>query len=302
MGWYDAYRGDTARVNTNLDTKGDVGVAIGDAFTNFGKAVNEDATRKQESELKTLQIDNAKEDSAQKKKERAQADIDNAYLADAYKNSTKKTFDENRDTSITPSATAVNLANTHFDKELERLKTADDKAQVKYNSSLTKAYASGEYKSFKELRDANPELVDFADGATVAGIKKAYDDNSKEILKLKQEQTNLEHQSSILKKDTEIATLRKTAGKTEGGYDGETTNGKIVTLLKTSLGMSDQLMNGFSDEQKTAFDKNVAEISTIAKNYNLSSNLAFTAWQNLNKARMEQEAKNNADPLGLNKK
>ncbi|MFW9626101.1 MAG: hypothetical protein ACMV1K_05110 [Sulfurospirillum sp.] len=307
MGWYDAYKGNVERVNTTMDKSSNAGVNIGEAFSTFGKALNEeqryqDAQKANDlnNELKTVQLENAKEDSAKSKKDRAQAEVDNTYLAEAYKNTDKKTFDANRDESLVPSATAVNLANTHFDKELERLKTADDKAQGKANSSLMRAYAGGGYKDFQALKEANPELVEYADGATVASIKKAYDDNSKAIMELKYAQSNLSHQQELNKKEAELANAKSKENKANGGYDGETTNGKIVTLLKSSLGLDNQL-TGFTDEQKKAFDTNVAEISTIAKNYNLSSNLAFTAWQNIKKAKAEEEEKNNNDPLGLKK-
>jgi len=300
MGWYDAYKGNSSRVDVNLNKNGDLVNAFSGAFTDFGKALVEDeryqdskATTELNNKLTNLQISNAQTKADNLGEVAEQKKIDDAYLSSAYSRPNVQSFDANRDKSLKPSPEAIKSAESHFDKKTKELEDADKWVQKEFNSDLSKAYATGGYKSFEELKKSNPELIDFADGSTVASIKKAFDDTSTEVSALEQAKKNLINQAKLLKKDKEIIKLQKE--KTNKGFKySETAGAKITSLVKSALGMDNELVD-FTDAKQQEFNSMVTEISTLSKELSLEPNLAYKAYL----MKRDKEKVENDDPLGL---
>ncbi len=282
MGWYDAYKGNTARVNVNLNKRGDLVNAFGSAFSDFGKAITEDEryqdSKKQtalSNKLTNLQIDNAQTKATNLATTTAQAKVDDDYLTGAYSRPNQQSFDANRDKTLKPSATAKKQANTYFTGKDKELQEADKWVQKEVNDDLTKAFRVGDYKNFKELKKANPELVDYADGNTVASIQKSFVDTSREIEKLDIAKEKLSNQSKLLKKDAKIATL---SGKKETTYT-RALDSDIRSIADKAIGqMNDSGQVSIDKGDLPAYNEMVFGISKIAKEKGVLPNEAYALY------------------------
>lgn len=292
MGWYDAFRGKSSNVNLKLDKSGNAMSAFGDAFSKFGKVMEEDRIAKEKTKLIDSQLAGEKleqEINTQKKTDMEtksandaeslkQTKFDDAYESEALSRPNRASFDANwqSDGTMKPSADAMSAVNKHFKEKEVELEKADKWAQSEVNEELKQIYGSGGYKSFEELKKANPDIVDIADGTTVMAIKDAFKKDDVQEATLKAQEKDTKHQIALLKKEKEIIKLQKSNSDKNFKYT-ENTGVKIRELVKTASGM-DNTFGSFDDAQPTAFEKKVTDVATLSKELNLEPILALKAY------------------------
>ena len=175
MGWYDAFKGDVARVDTSKATTsgGAMASAFGDAFTKIGTSVID----KELTDSKLL---------AQEKQNK----LNDATYAKVTQDTQqgKKTFDDAFNTK----------------KEVE--------AQELFNDEALSVSATGNYKNMEEFTKANPQLVINADGATMQKVNKYYQDLDKTAINLDMKTRDMNHATQINNLSKQLAKSQANKG------------------------------------------------------------------------------------------
>lgn len=205
MGWYDAFRGDTARVNMSAmtDNTGSAAKSFGDAFKDIGKSM--------------LDVEDARDVSALRKKQADQ--VDASMLKDAFMLETKKQDQEKKliDDSLKSSVDNYKTKD-EYDKKVGGLDYASPETkdyiknhyQTKFNDEAVTTSVSGNYDSFNAFKEAEPTLVQNADGKTLAQIEKWYADKDTTAAEIAAKTKELKHQEALSKKEARIAKLNAT--------------------------------------------------------------------------------------------
>lgn len=261
MGWYDAFKGDTSSVSSSKRTNKE-GLAyekFGDAFKDIGKAMNKDEQNQQNQQLRDIQQEQAQsainKNNLDIKIKNAQIDKnldswvqeeDNKdYLRDAFSSNTKEEFTQKIEEDNTNIADAQTIAK------------ADKYFQNKFNNeAIQKSTKSNTWGEFVE---ANPTLVENADGKTINSIKKQYSDTGTQISKLNKIKNELstqelktKHQQSLLKKEQEISKIKGNQKPTLKPSDIKS----VQSFVKEKLGKFDSMSGEFS------LDPNNKELKT----------------------------------------
>jgi hypothetical protein len=295
-GWYsDAFSSNMSKVNTkNITSDSGLGIKeFGDAFAKIGKAMQDDElhTKKNalyDSQLKTEQLNqSAKQTELENQAEQwVQNEDDKDYIASAYKHKNEKDFKDafKVDDTNQPSTQAMEKVKTYF-------KQQDNEAQNKFNDTAIKT--ANKYDSWDKFKTDNSELIENADGSTIQSIKSAFANTTSQVEKLKTQKTINDLKAKLNKQ--EIKTLQSSK-ENKGFKYTENTGTKITNLVKSALGMDNELTT-FDDAKQKEFNTMVTEISTLSKDYSLEPNLAYKLWlEQSNKTVVKKE---NKDPLGL---
>lgn len=193
MGWYDAFKGHTERVNINgmESASGSGAKNLGDAFKDIGKEMQDYSSNKDKSKLLALQTQNE-----QSKIEDNLYNQNQKKIEDAWKN--------------------INLEETYFKKQ-------DDKAQQKIDKDFNKygALVNGS-ENLQTLKD-NYNNGGAFDNVSVDAINalntridnetKLEQDKSSEVAKLNSAKKDAQNKIALLKKEAEIAGLKKDKNK-----------------------------------------------------------------------------------------
>ncbi len=283
-GWYsDAFSSDLTKIDTSKATTntGNAMNSLGDAFSSLGTQIKDDElqTKKLEaydSQMKTDKLNQEKKqfelDDAWKNT--TQEEIDNAYLSNLDKGGK---FD-NKDGTI-----GVPLEKVSF----EAKQKADSMAQKKFNDTAIKTATS--YKDYDSFAKDNISLIESADGTTIQAIKDKLSNNKAQLSALKTQKVINDLNNKVDK--AEIKALQKDQDK--NFKYSENTGTKIVSLVKTSLGMDSDMFE-LDENKKEQFNDMVTGIDTISKEYNLEPNQAYKLWldtQKKNESKKEEVSK-----------
>jgi len=288
MGWYDAFRGDTARVNMNGITGGNAAKNFGDAFSNIGQTLIASDAQSAKNKLLDLQVqdENMKVDNA--KKETARIDLNNAFGDLVARTGSKKGLEEEKVMaidSLLPVGTdgltqdtrdgVVRDINEYYTAPTREAKEAQDKKyQDQYETSIKNAlYTSPDKKTFSDA---------------FAAIKDDTIPLSASMLKEQQAQMQLfdakaqnNFNTELIKQSTNLPTFE--ALKQSPDYKTLVGNADSATLEH----VIDRYQLG--DKQKAELLKNKAEIN----HYQNSDANAF-AQTDLERQRLAETKRNNA--------
>ncbi len=140
MGWYDAFKGNTSRIDLSSasNNTGSAFKNFGDAFSNIGKTVLDVDTAREETALNELRMQNEENKLTDWKDEKTQKRFDDAFTKninnendyELWKASQKPIEAPDADgnlTAVAPSATAIKEREEYFKaKKLEDQKTIDE--------------------------------------------------------------------------------------------------------------------------------------------------------------------------------
>lgn len=284
MSWYsDAFVSDLSKVKTDNIKAGAGLSSLGDAFSKIGTTMKDDKLQEKKNELidsqlkteklnqeaKTQNIDDAYGATTQKA-------IDDAYLSNL---DDKGKFDD-KDGTIGVPVNQVSFAAKN--QALAFGKEADEKAQKNFNDVAIKT--SSTYDDWDKFKTANPELIENADGSTIQTIKKTFSDNTQQIKDLKYQKT-INLLSAKLTK-AEISAAKKSTDK-KFKYTQET-GVKIKNLIKTSLGMDNELTS-FDDAKQKEFNSMIVGVSALSKKYNLEPIPAYNLYLDAQKSNPSEE-------------
>jgi hypothetical protein len=261
MGWYDAFRGDTARVNVSGVTN-DTGSAaknFGDAFKDIGKTMYDGEMDREKSAVLNLQKQNEQGKIDDRASKWVQDEDNKDYLSQAFNASTKADLETVYPLDETNSVDAATRekVNAHF--------------QDKFNNEAINTSIAGEYKTFEEYNKDNSELVRNADGKTMSQISKYFSDKDAALAALKAQEKEVKHATEINK---------LTAKNGAGGFKyDENTDAKIAAQVKSALGMDTPDFT-MSDKVKVEYQNAVAGSAKISKAYNLEPSLAIHVYRN----------------------
>jgi len=250
MGWYDAFKGDTARVNLQNAVTSDSGSAaknFGDAFAKIGKSMydadvqdNKDSLINLETQNQQNKLDTAQEAQTQKK-------FDDAFAKDYQSFDDKKEWDATKDIATTtkdgkivplysPSADAVK-------KEKQYFKTiANDTG---YTNAVTAGVGDKDGMSFEDWRANNPN----ASAAVVAKVQKLIEDKDNTKASIENATKNLKHENEIVKLNAKLA-------KSEAKKDNFKKPSSI-SAQKTASTMVDSLYMKKDENGNLAFKEGV---------------------------------------------
>lgn len=285
MGWYDAFKGDVARVNVAGMTSnaGSAAKNFGDAFKDISKSILEvDAQRKKEA-VASAEIKKSAAQATLAKTKNTQANLDNneinrlrevKKLDDAF----KKDFSTTNDVAYQKSLLEFEkpdgvfdskVSNNAFEYANKKIAADELKAQVLFNDKAVERSATGGYADMKSFVASEPTLVKNADGVTMAKIDKYYSDKNNSLKDIKQATALAKMQAKIT----------KASGKNSAFKYTELTDAKIAAQVKTAMGM-DAPDFSFTDASKVSYQDAVAGSAKISKDYNLEPSLAIHVYQN----------------------
>ena len=285
MGWYDAFSGDVARVNTSGVTSdtGNGAKAFGDAFSGFGDNLYKRELDKEKSAVLDLQkqneqnkINSFQSDQEQKAEDWVQKEDNKDYLNEAWGATSREDFKNNYKLDDTNSVDVATLkaADAIF---VEREK----KAQDNFNNEAINTSVTGGYTDFKDFSTKNPELIKNADGITMSKIEKNFASKDTTSAKLLAQVKDVKHQQALLKKDKEIVKLIGSKENKEYKYS-EKTDKDIVSIVAKSSGM-DAPDYSMTDAKKLKFETTIAGASAIAQKYNVMPTMAVYMYNNPDK-------------------
>ena len=289
MGWYDAFKGNTARVNMSQVTSnaGSGAKNFGDAFAKIGDTmlaredrIKADELAGEKSKLLESQINMSNANlskmnsEAETKAENWVQNSDNQdYIAQAYKSNSLDELKVNyplNNTNAIDAKTQQDVINI-FDAK-------DKKAQINFNDEAVKQSVEGGYKDFNAFKDANPDVVKMADGVTMTKIDKYFENKDTSLAKLTAKEKDIKHATAISKLQAKV--VKASADKSKKAFKyTEVTDSKIASQVKTAMGM-DAPDFSFDDKSKKEYEDTVAGSAGISKKYNLEPSLAIHVFQN----------------------
>lgn len=291
MGWYDSFKGNVAGVNLNGvgDDTGLAAKAFGDAFMNIGKNMNDREAQKKKDEIadktleSTLKTNDAKSALYGTQNEAAQKTMESAEEAKA----TKK-LDDAFSGAYRSLEGAENLklfkdnyrtGNGYGAISDDAVKQADAYFQSKFNDEAKNVAVSKGYKDFATFAKENEQLVKMADGATMMQIEKLFSDKDLSAATSAQKEKAAQHQIALLNKEQEISNLTAAKNKAEikaeqekGGLKtSQETDKIIISAVAKAHGLDTSNMDGWDENKKSAFYKDLAAIGKIAKQNNTNT-------------------------------
>ncbi|MCX6075995.1 MAG: hypothetical protein NTW78_03820 [Campylobacterales bacterium] len=293
MGWYDAFKGNTAAINMNSVTS-DTGSAaknFGDAFVSIGKDMRDANTQAKKDELTALQLQNEQFKLDTAKTSDTEAKVDKSFLKDAY--SLDRTVPKEAQKNATDALESFyNPTTTARDKLKDAWKTQDDLAQVKFNDEATKTAVNGSYKNMKEFEAANPALVKNADGLTMAKLDAHYDTKDTQASKLATAQSKMENASALLdvKREMNNINAEKNQLKTEADKSNkysQETDTKIANIVAKGMGLDANSIDSWSKDKQAEYLTTTTGVAQIAKQYNVTPLIAIDMYSKLQAKKTE---------------
>jgi len=201
MGWYDAFKGNTARVNMSGVTSdaGSGAKNFGDAFVDFGKSMRDVEGERAKQELLSSKTALAENELAEIEATKKQNTLDDAF---------KKDFNTTSDIAYQKSLLEFEKPDGDFDsnvssdafKYAQSKIVADEKvAQGKFNDEAIESSVVGDYADMNSFVADNDVLVKNADGATMAKIDKYFSDKNNALAKLNAKEKDIKHATALLK-------------------------------------------------------------------------------------------------------
>lgn len=262
--FYDAYKGDVARVNVHgLNPGGSAAKSFGDAFASFGKSMQEAEARNSRMARYDADTKSLNDETAAKQQARGQAEIDDALVGAFGDYTTKDEFNKN--------VGGIELASPDVKQKMEQY------YQGRFNDEAVKVSVTGGYDDFKGFKGANPDLVQNADGTTMAKIEQYFAGKDKRTATAKAAEKEAKYAKELLKMQAKVTKAAK-GGK--GGFEyTEQTDAKIAAQVKTAMGM-DAPDFTFTDAKKKEYEDSVSGAAKISKKYNLEPSLAIHVYMN----------------------
>jgi hypothetical protein len=266
MPFYDAYKGNVAGVDVRLDPSGSAAKSFGDAFANYGRSLREEQASRTRQERVNAATQTLADELKDKQAAKEQQTIDDSLTAAFGDYATPKDYRQN--------VGGLELASPEVKQKL------DAHFQNKFNDEAVKVSVTGGYDDFKGFTSANPELVQNADGTTMAKIEQYFAGKDKRVATAKAAEEDAKHQKELLKMQEKVVKAQKAAKGGKGGFKyTENTDAKIAAQVKTAMGM-DAPDFTFTDANKKEFQDTVAGSSKISKKYGLEPSLAIHVYTN----------------------
>jgi hypothetical protein len=262
--FYDAYKGNVGGVDVRLNTTGSAGKSFGDAFAAFGRTLRGVEAERAKQERYGLETQVLQESLADTQAKREQEQIDKALM---------NAFGEYQ----TPEAYKASVGGLELASPEVREKM-DTYYQSRFNDEAVRTSVAGGYESFDAFKDANPDLVQNADGKTMTSIEKYFADKDKTMAALKAQEKETKHAKELLAMQAKVTKAQKASGSDAFKYT-EQTDAKIAAQVKTAMGM-DAPDFDFTDAKKKEYENSVAGAAKISKMYNLEPSLAIHVYMN----------------------
>ena len=222
MGWYDAFKGDTARVNLSGmgSNAGTAAKGFGDAFKDIGKSIYNREIDNEKSELLDLQKQNEQNKLDAFTSNQEQKKNSSEYLSTAFDSYSMDDFNQ-----IANSKTkdGKNYLTGTFEDKQEVKKIFNNKKNLaqqeidkKFDLSVALLDGAENKQLFKDKINRNtkvsPSFIKELN-KSIQLDKKAQTDTSTQVRKLDDATLKAKHQSALLKKDEKIIKLTKDKAK-----------------------------------------------------------------------------------------
>ena len=257
MGWYDAFRGNTARVNLSQmgDDTGSAAKNFGDAFDKIGARMYDTEVDREKEELRELQKQNTQlaidktQDEMQTKK------FDDAFSTGYQSFENKDEWDQFKSVATT---TKDGQILPLYEPSSEAVKQENQFFQTKFNDEAVSESVKGGYDGFDAYKQANPSLIQNADGATLGKIEQYFASKNNKAAEIDAKTKDLKHQERI-------NDLKLKAQKAE-----------LKAMDKNTKDDAPAMSRYVRGKTATAFDKNGEPIQdeyTMAQNNFIETNM-----------------------------